>query len=73
MTNWLTRATQKTAQSGHEPNSRGTPDGGGGVGGMLFPGQGWLLFNPKDEEKEGRDARKKNKRKKPERPGEPIT
>jgi hypothetical protein len=68
---------QRTAQlSGHEPNSRGTPDGGQNLSGPLFPGQGMLLLAPTEESKRKRKRKrvgKENKFEKPERPGEPLT
>jgi len=74
--NWLIRAMKKTSQSGHEPNSRGTPDGGQGLSGPLFPGQGMILLAPPEDPKSKRRRKrvgKKDKFEKPERPGEPIT
>ena len=69
---WLIRVMQRTAQSGHEPNSRGTPDGGQGLSGPLFPGQGLVLFSPDPhpKRKKKKSVGKKDKFVKPERPGE---
>lgn len=71
--NWLQRATKRAQMAGHEPYSTGTPDGGLGIGGKLFPGQATALFGrPEDfaKKKRKKDVHKKNRRKKPERPGE---
>lgn len=72
--NWLQRATKRAQITGHDPNSRGTDDGGLGVGGKLFPGQATTLFGkPEDfsrKKKRKKDVHQKNRRKKPERPGE---
>jgi hypothetical protein len=59
---------------GHEPNSRGLDDGALGIGGKLFPGQGTIVFAPElDPKRNKKGVHKKDKRKKPERPGEQLT
>lgn len=62
--NWLMRL--KMAKN---ENSRGLDDGGLGIGGKLFPGQS-ILFPGDPSIKREKNVHKKNKRKRPERPGE---